>query len=287
MDASERSVDAVVRQRLDSLVEELESKLDADVLSFIGDILPGVEHGVRQAIEALPSRRKKLAVVLDTSGGVVEVVERMVTVMRHHYEDVAFYIPDRAMSAGTVFALSGDSIWMNYFSVLGPIDPQLPKEGRLIPVVGYLTQYEELIQKSSGGRLSTAEALLLQKMDLGELQSFKEARELSISLLKRWLVQYKFKDWTATETQKIPVTSDMKEKRAESIARKLCDQGTWHSHGRGIPMSVLRGEDLKLRIDDFEADPDVGKLFHDYFFVLREFAQKGSFSVFIHNRKMF
>ena len=40
--------------------------------------------------------------------------------------DVVAFVsaPDRAMSAGTIFALSADRIMMDYFSCLGPIDPQ-------------------------------------------------------------------------------------------------------------------------------------------------------------------
>ena len=51
-------------------------------------------------------------------------VERTVGIIRQHYFQVDFIIPDKAMSAGTVCALSGDNIYMDYYSQLGPIDPQ-------------------------------------------------------------------------------------------------------------------------------------------------------------------
>jgi hypothetical protein len=38
----------------------------------------------------------------------------------------------------------------------------------------------------------------------------------------------------------------------------------WGSHGRGIPMKVLRDE-LKLKIDDFGADPELSALIRRYF----------------------
>ena len=41
-----------------------------------------------------------------TQGGTIEVVERMVNTIRHHYEDVSFIVLDKAMSAGTVFVMS-------------------------------------------------------------------------------------------------------------------------------------------------------------------------------------
>ncbi len=50
----------------------------------------------------------------------------MVSVMRKHYKEVSFIVPSHAYSAGTVLVLSGDKIYMDYYSVLGPIDPQYP-----------------------------------------------------------------------------------------------------------------------------------------------------------------
>src|SRR5690606_23544195 len=117
---------------------------DRDVLAVFGAIMYGMEQRVRDAITSIDkkTRRNRLTVILDTEGGIVEVVARMVDVIRNFYSDVQFIIPDRAMSAGTIFAMSGDSIMMDYFSVLGPIDPQVVREGKLVPALSYLVQYE-------------------------------------------------------------------------------------------------------------------------------------------------
>src|SRR4029078_10078292 len=123
-------------------------------------------------------------------------IQRIVDTLRHHYSIVDFVIPNYAMSAGTVLALSGDAIHMDYYSILGPIDPQLRRSGsqRMVPALGYLVQYERLIAKSRKGELSTAElAFLLQKFDLAELYEYEQARNLSITLLREWLAKYKFK----------------------------------------------------------------------------------------------
>ena len=162
----------------------IERVLDADVLTIISPINWGLEHGVKAATEAREERGETLAVILDTPGGVVEVVERIVRVLRHHYAEVKFIIPDKAMSAGTVLAMSGDDILMDYHSCLGPIDPQLEKDGRLVPALSYLSQFEALIEKSHDETLSTAEVVLLQKLDLAELHQLALARDLSINLLE-------------------------------------------------------------------------------------------------------
>jgi membrane-bound ClpP family serine protease len=283
-------VSDVVRGQITITHAELERAMSADVLTFVGPILPGLEGVVRTAIEAIEgggdTRGAKLAVVLDTPGGVVEVVERMVDTIRHHYNNVAFIIPDRAMSAGTVFALSGDSIWMDYHSVLGPIDPQMPnKDGALIPALAYLIQYKELQKRAAAGKLTTAEMVLLQKLDLAELQAFEDAAELSVSLLTEWLVRYKFKDWQTTQTRNRVVTMPMKERRAKAIARLLADPQRWHSHGRGIPMKVLQGSELKLQIDDFGARSDLSPKVHQYFRIVREFMQQQKYRNFVQTRK--
>ena len=88
---------------------------------------PGVEHRARIAIEARKKRRENLFVILDTPGGVRRDCRANRPRLRQHYGEVKFIIPDSAMSAGTVLAMSGDEILMDYHSCLGPIDPQLPR----------------------------------------------------------------------------------------------------------------------------------------------------------------
>ncbi len=123
----------------------------------------------------------------------------IVETLRHHYGYVAFVIPNCAFSAGTVLVMSGDDIYMDYYSRLGPIDPQVETEnGKMVPPLGYLAQYRRLLD---------AEAqLLIDGFDQAELHKYEQARELSIALLKEWLAKYKFKDWKVTESRGIPVT---------------------------------------------------------------------------------
>jgi len=52
---------------------------------------------------------------------------RIVIAFRHFYPDLWFIIPNFAMSAGTVLTMAGDRIFMDYYSTLGPINPQVAK----------------------------------------------------------------------------------------------------------------------------------------------------------------
>lgn len=257
---SQSETDDFIARQLDERIRKLEELLDADTIAYSGALIHGVDDDIRSVIEALASRRTKrdrLAVLLTTTGGDIETVARIVETFRQHYDYVEFVIPNYAFSAGTVLALSGDAIRMDYYSRLGPIDPQVQSTtGELVPALGYLARYEDLLKKANSGRASEAEVALLMSFDQAELYMFDQARELTITLLKEWLVRYKFRDWKTTEGRGADVTDDMRTERADEIARGLNDTSRWHSHGLGISMSVLWHE-MKLQIDDFGADAEL------------------------------
>ncbi len=277
------SLNTEATRKLEELRASIEQKLDADMLALIGAIQAGAEHKVRRALEPIADRRRRIAIILHTGGGVVEVAERMVNIIRHFYPEVTFLVPDVALSAGTVFAMSGDAIVMDYFSCLGPIDPQVEREGKLVPALSYLTQYDRLIEKAQQGTLTNAEFAILSKFDLAELHQYEMAKDLSVSLLVKWLTAYKFKDWQVTETRKLPVTQADRERRAKEIAVALMDNARWGSHGRGIPMEVLQ-RDLQLRIDDLSNSPDLSALVHAYFELALDYMTKNQFGHFAHSR---
>ena len=262
------SANQYVEWQLDIQLGHLGSVFDADPLCIVGPLVFGVDDLLRVAVEALKqkSQRPRLAVVLTTNGGYIEAVARMVDTLRHHYEHVAFIVPAQAFSAGTVLVMSGDEIYMDYYSRLGPIDPQVETEkGRPVPALGYLKRWERLVKKASDGKLTDAElALMINGFDQAELYKYEQARELSITLLKQWLVRYKFKNWTRRETSGLPVTQTTRIRRAVAIARQLNNTDRWHSHGYGISMAELeRDVGLKIKAFDDEQDRALGvKQYH-------------------------
>ena len=183
--------------------------------------------------------------------------------------------------------MSGDDIYMDYFSVLGPIDPQLEKDDKMVPALGYLAQYERLIDRSKRGVLTTAElAFLINRFDPAELYMYEQAREMSISLLKEWLVKYKFKNWKITQTRKMKVTKAMRTERAEQIAKILNKIDKWNSHGRGIHMSVLK-RDLKLLIQDFGSNSVLRDCIKDYHRLLQDYLSTVNFRYVVQTREDF
>lgn len=285
MSADHRDSNTAVERLLDERLQAVGQATDADVLSYLGPMEFGIDDEIKYAIEDMDDHGAKLLVILETPGGFVEVAERIANIFRHHYGRVEFVVPSYAMSAGTVLVMSGDAIHMDYASVLGPIDPQVqrPDTGRFIPALGYLEQYQRLVEKSRRGELTTAElTYMIQNFDPAELYLYEQERELSIALLKDWLVKYKFKDWTKTRSRGKKVTQQMRTRRAGQIARELSKTNRWHSHGRGIPMEILR-RDLRLEIDDFGAHEELGPAVRVYFRLLKDYAvRRGHAAVVLH-----
>ena len=98
---------------------DLERRLDADVMYFHGEIRMNIFAWFREIIEKLSQRaanRNAISIFLTTTGGQAEVAEKLVEVVRDHYELVYFVVPVAAMSAGTIFCMSGDKIYMRPFN---------------------------------------------------------------------------------------------------------------------------------------------------------------------------
>lgn len=286
------AVDKTVQNLLKSKLKELEENFKGDVLAYFGPIIDGNENTLLQIVEELvndPEKKESIYVILTTGGGNATAVERYVNILRNHYIEVNFIIPDFAYSAGTIFCMSGDNIYMDYFSVLGPIDPQVQnKEGKLVAALGYLDKINELIDKAKSNDLTKAEFLILKDFDLAELRGYEQAKELTIALLKKWLVNYKFKNWTHhmsnPHLKGTEVTMEQKQKRAEDIADKLSNNNLWKSHGRPINIECLEDE-LKLKIEDYSKSEERRNLIRSYYELLSDYVLRNGFNIFVQTRK--
>ncbi len=271
----------------------MEDHFDADVIFYYGPIQPGFARSFRDFIETLrqsASAYDHLVVILNSPGGSAEAVEKFVEIIRFHYSAVDFVVPDYAMSAGTILCMSGDRIFMDYSSSLGPIDPQVYNGKEWVPALGYLDKVEEMLERARAGTLSQAEFLILQAQDLATLSRYEQARDLTVTLLKRWLVDYKFKSWTThrTDAAKLgrPVTPDEKRDRAEQIAKTLGDNHLWHSHGRMISGKTLQSV-VRLEIDDYSENVPLRNMIRAYNDLLTDYITQRKIQVFMHSRLYF
>ena len=257
--APPKGANPLIEARLADILREIESALSADCLFYNGHIAFGADDRIRDAVEGLTKRRRKLVFILETSGGFAETARRISDALRYHYREVDFLIPSYAMSAGTILALSGNAILMDYYSVLGPIER---------------------------GEAGAAELQILLGFDQGELYAYRQARALSLALLEEWLAKYKFKNWAITKTRKLPVTNGMRKKRAIEIAEKLNDIGKWNSHGIGINMQRLR-RDLKLYIDDFGRNRVLRTAVRNHHTLVLDYSLKMGFESVVQTREIF
>jgi hypothetical protein len=285
--------DEKIKDILKAAIEKIETELDSPAIFYCGAIAPGAEMRFRDCIEKLKesdSRNESLCIILNTPGGSAETVEKMVEISRHHYRNIVFIVPDYAMSAGTIFCMSGNKIIMDYTASLGPIDPQVNNGKEWVPAMGYLDKVNEMIEKSAAGTLSNAEFAMLQGLDLATLSRYEQARNLTITLLKKLLVEYKFANWVTHESTpgKIgtPVTLQEKNERAVEIAAKLGDNKLWHSHGRHIGINTLRGI-LRLKIDNLLDQPDLRKAIKEYNELACEYIRREKYPLFLHNKAYF
>ncbi|PWV53472.1 serine dehydrogenasease [Chitinophaga sp. S165] len=285
------NVNSTIRGLLEEKLLKIEQYFKADVFCYYGNIIDGLENDIRNIIEELaqdPGKKDKLVVILTTMGGSAIAVERYVNIIRHHYSTVDFVVPDYAYSSGTIFCMSGDNIYMDYFSVLGPIDPQVQnKDGKWVGALGYLDKINEAIEKSKTDELSQVEFFMVKDLDLAELRSYEQAKDLTIQLLKKWLVKYKFKNWlthqTTPELKGQEVTVEQKTARAEEIANMLNKNAEWNSHGR--PINVERLKELGLKIDDYSINETLSGLVREYYDLLSDYVSANKQPIFVHTRK--
>jgi hypothetical protein len=284
-------VDDTVQELLTKRLMDIENHFDSDVLVYYGPILDGNENLILKIIEDLaadPGKKDRLLIMLTTGGGSAIAVERYVNIVRHHYTEVDFIIPNYAYSAGTIFCMSGDNIYMDYSSALGPIDPQVRnKEGRWVAALGYLDKVNEMLVKARNNHLSEAELMILKDFDLAELRGYEQAKELTVDLLKKWLVKYKFKNWNTHETNPAlvgqPVTEQQRSNRAKEIANLLNNNNRWKSHGRPINIETL-DQELRLKIEDY-SKAESRPLIRSYYELLAEYVTKNKFPIFVQTRK--
>ncbi len=277
---------SAVERQLDERLAAIEASFGADALAIHGPIDLGLDDHVRRHVEAmkvLARHPDDLVVLIDTDGGLLDVTERIVDTLRYHYRVVSFVVPNAAYSAGTILAMSGDAIFMDYYSRLGPIDPQVQNEkGELIPALGYLKRYEALIGRSKDltDPLSMVEIqLIINGFDQAELYMYDQARERSVALLTEWLAKYKFKDWITTSTRGLPVDDAMRRTRAQQVAHELNNTDRWHSHSTGISATILN-DDLNLKIDPFGPHADAIKTYYD---LLKDYARLNGHFGLVHS----
>lgn len=227
------------------------SNIKAPISVDNNDELPFAEM-----ISSIPEEIKEIDILIVTPGGSGQQIAKFVDRLRPRFDKITFILPNMAMSAGTIFCMSGDEIIMDSRAYIGPIDPQIPnKDGHFVPAQAILTlideiqkRGEELIKK--GQNPLWTDLQILRQIEGKEIGNAMSASRYSVELVENFLYKYKFKSWTNHSDNRM-VTDEEKKQRANEIAMLLCDHGLWKTHSRGINREIA-WDVCKLKITHSE-----------------------------------
>ena len=265
-------VSKVLRPNLvDELVRgiaEVEQVRSRPCLAYVGNVVRVREHCAidlmdevpfTEMVSSVPASSREVDVFLATPGGSGQQVARFVNCLRQRFDRVNFLIPSLCMSAGTLFALSGDEIWMTARASLGPIDPQIPtSDGRFVPAQALLLLVDQL-QKSGADAMAQNQPVpwtavrIIDSLDKKELADAITASRYAQQMAAEFLEKYKFKNWTTRKNSGDAVTPEWKTDRANEIASALVSHDRWKSHGHSLSRDVL-WQEIRLKINHPEPE---------------------------------
>lgn len=184
-------------------------------------------------------RTKGLDLILHTPGGEIAATESLVDYLRSMFgPNIRAIVPQIAMSAGTMIALSCKEIIMGKHSSLGPIDPQI---GNGIAAHGIIEEFtkakEDLMTNAAFIHLWQPIIAKYSPTLIGECQ---KAIKWSESIVKQWLVDGMF----AGEID--PAAA------AQNVLDELGSHSLTLSHSRHI--SLQRAKELMLKATPLEDD---------------------------------
>lgn len=212
-------------------------------------------QGVMSALHGL--NNNKLDIILHSPGGSVEAAEQIVNYLRNKYDDIRVIIPQNAMSAATMIACAANEIIMGKHSAIGPIDPQItfPTENGhfTAPAQSILDEFERAREEvKKDPETAPIWVRRLDKYPIGFLRICENTIELSKTVVALWLQTWMFK------------TDPRKKRKANKIAKWLCNTNLHKTHGRPIDIKGAQKQELKVISleDDNEFQDKVLSVFH-------------------------
>lgn len=188
-------------------------------------------------------RKKGLDLLLHTPGGETAATESLVDYLRAVFgTDMRAFIPQLALSAGTMIACATKEIIMGRQSSLGPIDPQF----RGIPAHGVVEEFERAHSeiKDDASKIPVWQPVLAKYSPtfIGECE---KALEWSNEMVREWLLTGMF---AGRRTKR-------KVARVEMIVQDLSDHALSKSHARHL--SYERCREIGLQVRRLEESQDL------------------------------
>jgi hypothetical protein len=199
---------------------------------------------------------KGLDLVLHTPGGDTAATESIVDYLWSKFQsDIRCFVPQMAMSAGTMIACACKEIWMGKHSSLGPIDPQFGS----IPAHGVLEEFDRAYKEIvSDPRTVPVWQAVIAKYPPAFIGECKKAIDWSNSLADAWL------------RRNMLAEHQDKEALVASILRELSDHSVSLAHNRHL--SASKCKEIGLQVYDLESDQKLQErvlsVHHIYFHTL-------------------
>lgn len=213
------------------------------------------KNGLMTTINGLdPS--KGLDLILHTPGGDTAATESIVDYLWSKFAgNVRCFVPQMAMSAGTMIACAAREIWMGTQSSLGPIDPQFGE----IPAHGVLEEFKRALEDIvNDPRTIPVWQPIIAKYNPAFLGECEKAIAWSTTLVDAWLKR----NMLAAEQNRDVIV--------ENIIRELGDHSVSLAHNRHL--SAAKCKEIGLKVRDLESDPElqdkVLSVHHIYFHTL-------------------
>ena len=188
-------------------------------------------------------RKKGLDLILHTPGGELGAAEALVNYLRSMYNtDIRAFVPQLAMSAGTMIACACKEIIMGKHSNLGPIDPQFNG----IPAHGALADFDRALNeiKQDRNKILVWQPILT-KYHPGFLDQCDKAIQLTKEIVGDWLRTGMFR----------ASSLDTAKKKSKKVVDKLADYKNLKSHARHLTPEFCRN--IRLIIRFLEDDEDL------------------------------
>lgn len=189
------------------------------------DIDDNDKNAFMQAVCGL-DRSLGLDLILHTPGGQIAAAESLVCYLKSLFNnDIRVFVPQMAMSAGTMIALASKEIIMGKQSNLGPIDPQYGG----ISCAGIIEEFEEACEDvKQNPERACIWGQIISKYHPTFIGDCKKAIEWADLTVNKWLTENMFSCY------------DNKEVRAKKVVDKLSSHNATYSHSRHIHIDELR-----------------------------------------------
>lgn len=192
------------------------------------------KHGFMNVLHGL-KHTEGLDLILHTPGGGAAATESLVDYLRSIYKtDIRAFVPQLAMSGGTVIACACKKVFMGKHSSLGPIDPQMMGG---IPAHGVIEEFERAYKEiqQNQSRILVWQPVL-NKYQPAFLGQCEKAIEMTNEMVTKWLCTGMFKD------------EENPESKSEEVVKHLTNYRLLKSHSRHLPPERCKEIGLHIRM---------------------------------------